>query len=260
MSTRQIGDVMLDVANISLAFGGVKALTDISFNVREHEIRAIIGPNGAGKSSMLNCINGVYQPQQGAITFRGQTFTHFRCDPEDPVPTTGGPTFMAAAGQRDQSSVEARPDVALFTTAPLKQDTEVVGEVRARLFVRSSEPDTDFTAKLVAAPPDSHPVNIADGVRRLRTYRSYERPRPVTPGRVVPLEIDLGATDTVFPAGWRIRLEVSSSNFPRFDRNPNTGAPFGTGTELRPADNEVLHGEPESSALLLPIRGRARQG
>src|SRR5213083_2446812 len=76
MSTRQIGDVMLDVQNISLSFGGVKALTDISFNVREHEIRAIIGPNGAGKSSMLNCINGVYQPQQGAITFRGRTFSH----------------------------------------------------------------------------------------------------------------------------------------------------------------------------------------
>ncbi len=74
--TRKIGDVILDVQNISLAFGGVKALTDISFNVREHEIRAIIGPNGAGKSSMLNCINGVYQPQQGSITFRGQTFKH----------------------------------------------------------------------------------------------------------------------------------------------------------------------------------------
>ena len=71
---RQIGDVILDVQNISLAFGGVKALTDISFNVREHEIRAIIGPNGAGKSSMLNCINGVYHPQQGTITFRGQQF------------------------------------------------------------------------------------------------------------------------------------------------------------------------------------------
>jgi len=70
------GDVILDVKNISLSFGGVKALTDISFNVREHEIRAIIGPNGAGKSSMLNCINGVYTPQQGAITFRGQTFSH----------------------------------------------------------------------------------------------------------------------------------------------------------------------------------------
>src|SRR5438034_1001511 len=76
MSTRQIGDVMLDVANISLAFGGVKALTDISFNVRENDIHAIIGPDGARKSSMLNCINGVYQPQQGAITFRGQTFRH----------------------------------------------------------------------------------------------------------------------------------------------------------------------------------------
>ncbi|MCH7341908.1 ABC transporter ATP-binding protein [Pelomonas sp. CA6] len=76
MSTKKIGDVILDVQNISLSFGGVKALTDISFNVREHEIRSIIGPNGAGKSSMLNCINGVYQPQQGSITFRGQTFKH----------------------------------------------------------------------------------------------------------------------------------------------------------------------------------------
>ncbi len=73
---KKIGDVILDVKNISLRFGGVNALTDISFNVREHEIRAIIGPNGAGKSSMLNCINGVYTPQQGAITFRGQTFSH----------------------------------------------------------------------------------------------------------------------------------------------------------------------------------------
>ena len=73
---KKIGEVILDVKNISLGFGGVKALTDISFNVREHEIRAIIGPNGAGKSSMLNCINGVYTPQQGAITFRGQTFSH----------------------------------------------------------------------------------------------------------------------------------------------------------------------------------------
>jgi branched-chain amino acid transport system ATP-binding protein len=73
---RRIGDVILEVKNISLAFGGVKALTDISFDVREHEVRAIIGPNGAGKSSMLNCINGVYTPQQGTISFRGKTFSH----------------------------------------------------------------------------------------------------------------------------------------------------------------------------------------
>ncbi|MCL5969623.1 MAG: ATP-binding cassette domain-containing protein, partial [Betaproteobacteria bacterium] len=76
MSKKKIGDVILDVHNISLRFGGVKALSDISFDVREHEIRAIIGPNGAGKSSMLNCINGVYKPQEGSITFRGQTFKH----------------------------------------------------------------------------------------------------------------------------------------------------------------------------------------
>ncbi|MBJ7419388.1 MAG: ATP-binding cassette domain-containing protein, partial [Rhodoferax sp.] len=74
--SKRIGNVILNVSNISLAFGGVKALTDISFDVREHEIRAIIGPNGAGKSSMLNCINGVYTPQQGSITFRGKTFSH----------------------------------------------------------------------------------------------------------------------------------------------------------------------------------------
>jgi branched-chain amino acid transport system ATP-binding protein len=73
---RNIGEAILEVQGISLAFGGVKALTDISFDVREHEVRAIIGPNGAGKSSMLNCINGVYQPQQGAISFRGRTFKH----------------------------------------------------------------------------------------------------------------------------------------------------------------------------------------
>ena len=76
MSARKIGEVILDVKNISLRFGGVKALTDISFDVREHEVRAIIGPNGAGKSSMLNCINGVYTPQQGTIAFRGKTFAH----------------------------------------------------------------------------------------------------------------------------------------------------------------------------------------
>ena len=76
MRTQPIGDVILDIQNLSLRFGGVKALTDISFNVREHEIRAIIGPNGAGKSSMLNCINGVYTPSEGSITFRGKTFSH----------------------------------------------------------------------------------------------------------------------------------------------------------------------------------------
>jgi putative CocE/NonD family hydrolase len=185
---------------------------------------------------------------------RARGFTHFRYDPMDPVPTTGGPAFLVAAGQKDQSSVEARPDVALFTSAPMARDTEVAGEVRARLFVRSSEPETDFTAKLVAVDPDGHPVNITDGIRRLTSYRNYAQPHPVIPGEVVLLEIDLGPTDTVFRAGWRVRLEISSSNFPRFNRNPNTGAPFGSDTRLRPADNEVLQGGSEDSALLLPIR------
>jgi uncharacterized protein len=178
----------------------------------------------------------------------------YRYDPTDPVPTTGGPAFLVAAGQKDQRAVEERADVALFTTPPLEEETEVAGEVRVRLFVRSSEPDTDFTAKLVAVLPDGRALNLADGIRRLRTWRSYEQPRRVTPGVVVPLEIDLGPTDAVFHAGWRLRLEVSSSNFPRFDRNPNTGAPFGADTRLRPADNEVLLGAERASALTLPVR------
>jgi len=167
----------------------------------------------------------------------GKSVTHFRYDPANPVPTTGGPTFLVPAGQKDQRSVETRPDVTLFTTPPLKEDVEIAGEVNARLLVRSSEPDTDFTAKLVVVQPDGRAVNLLDGIRRLQTYRSYDRPRQITPGRAVPLVIDLGATDVMISAGSRIRLEISSSNFPRFDRNPNTGAPFGTETTLRPADN-----------------------
>jgi len=92
--SKKIGDVILDVHNISLSFGGVKALADISFNVKEHEIRAIIGPNGAGKSSMLNCINGVYQPQQGSITFRGQTFKHMK------QPAAAGAAHRTSAKRR----------------------------------------------------------------------------------------------------------------------------------------------------------------
>ena len=95
MTSRHIGDVILKVDNISLAFGGVKALTDVSFDVREHEVRAIIGPNGAGKSSMLNCINGVYSPQQGAITFKGQTFGHMR--PRDAAEMGIARTFQSLA-------------------------------------------------------------------------------------------------------------------------------------------------------------------
>jgi len=104
MATKQIGDVILDVKNISLSFGGVKALTDISFDVREHEVRSIIGPNGAGKSSMLNCVNGVYRPQEGAITFRGKTFHHMD---SHQVATMGiGRTFQSLALFKGMSVID----------------------------------------------------------------------------------------------------------------------------------------------------------
>ena len=98
MGIRKIGEVVLDVHNISLRFGGVKALTDISFDVREHEVRAIIGPNGAGKSSMLNCINGVYTPSEGSITFRGRTFSHMNSRQVAELGVVEAKRFPAAAG------------------------------------------------------------------------------------------------------------------------------------------------------------------
>jgi uncharacterized protein len=182
-------------------------------------------------------------------------------DPRDPVPTTGGPTFLpgmfigANAGPRDQRAVEARRDVLCYTSEPLAGPLEVIGPVLAVLQVSSSAPDTDFTAKLVDVAPDGRAENLADGILRARYRESLSEPAPLEPGRVYQVTVDLVATAVVFAAGHRIRLEVSSSNFPRFDRNTNTGGVIAAEGEadLRQAVNRVHHTRALPSRLVLPV-------
>lgn len=182
-------------------------------------------------------------------------------DPSDPVPTVGGASFLpglfvaANAGPRDQNAVESRADVLCYTSAPCAQDMEVTGPVKLVLYVRSSAPDTDFTGKLVDVFPDGRAINLTDGILRARYRGGFHTQELMTPGEVYCLEIDLVATANVFQAGHCIRLEVSSSNFPRFDRNTNTGGIIAQETEADfvSATNTVLHDAQHPSHLVLPV-------
>jgi putative CocE/NonD family hydrolase len=181
----------------------------------------------------------------------------FVYDPRNPVPTRGGGLCCWAAalpaGAYDQRDVEARPDVLVYSTPPLKSDVEVTGPIKVYLWAATSAPDTDFTAKLVDVGTCGYARNVQDGIIRARCRESPDRPRPVTPGEVYKYVIDLAATSNVFKAGHRIRVEISSSNFPHFARNSNTGHPLAQDAELRPATQTVLHDASHPSHIVLPI-------
>jgi putative CocE/NonD family hydrolase len=185
---------------------------------------------------------------------------HYLYDPRDPVPTRGGPLCCHIAvlpvGAYDQREVEERPDVLVYTTPPLDRDIEVTGPVMVTLFAASSATDTDFTGKLVDVSPDGYARNLCEGIIRARYRESREKPTLVEPGRAYEYTIDLIATSNLFKAGHRIRVEISSSNFPRFDRNPNTGAPLGVDGELRPALQTIFHDVERPSRVVLPVVGR----
>ncbi len=179
-------------------------------------------------------------------------------DPADPTPTRGGTLLMTPeypAGPYDQRVIEARPDVLTYVSAPLKQDTEVTGPITVRLWAVSSAPDTDVVARLTDVFPDGRSFNLTDGIVRAR-YRGLaagELPSPIEPGRPYEYLIDLWATSNVFLAGHRIGLQVTSSCFPRWDRNPNTGHPVGANAELRVAHQEILHDREHPSHVVLPL-------
>lgn len=174
-------------------------------------------------------------------------------DPNDPVPTRGGSTLGIALGVFDQSKIEERTDVLVYTSDVLTADMEVTGPIILKLFAASSALDTDFTAKLVDVRPDSYAQNLAEGVMRARFRESLSTPTLITPEKVYEYAVDLWATSHVFTAGHRVRLEVSSSNFPRYDRNPNTGHDFGVDAELRVARQTIFHDNRYPSHLLLPV-------
>jgi uncharacterized protein len=178
----------------------------------------------------------------------------FKYDPDNPAPTAGGNNLGGApAGPFDQTRVEQRSDVLVYSSAPLKDSVEVTGPVTMILYAASTAKDTDFTAKLVDVHPDGKAYNLCDGIIRARWRDSRTTASLLAPGEVCRYEIDLWVTSNVFKPGHRIRVEISSSNFPRFDRNPNSGLPFGTDTEVLSATQTIFHGGERASHLLLPI-------
>lgn len=184
------------------------------------------------------------QEQVGAISFR--------YDPANPVPTRGGCNLTIPSGPMDQRPVEDRPDVLVFTTEPLAEPLEVTGRIFAELFVSSDSPDTDFTAKLTDVYPDGRSMLLCDGILRVRNREGFDREDFMEPGEVYQARVDLWSTSIIFNRGHRIRVAISSSNAPRFDPNPNTGAPFRADDERRIATNTVHMDRERPSRIILP--------
>ena len=186
-----------------------------------------------------------------------ETADQYDYDPANPVITRGGALLMSPeypAGPFDQRSTESRQDVLVYTTPPLEQDIEVTGPIKVQLWAISSAPDTDFVARLVDVHPNGYAQNLTDGTVRAR-YRNAPRggkPTLIEPGMAYQYEIDLWSTSNVFKAGHCIRLDITSSNFPRWDRNLNTGATFGSDDTPVIAHQTILHNQEHPSYIALP--------
>ncbi len=182
------------------------------------------------------------------------TYTY---DPAFPVPSLGGHSCCGAQsgpqGPYDQTPVEQRSDVLVYSSAPLEHDTEMTGPVNVRLWAQSTSADTDFTAKLTVVKPDGQVINLNDGILRTPFRDSLSEPTSTTPGRPYEYQIHVWPTSCEFRAGDRVRLEISSSDYPQFAPNPNTGAPFGMDSASRTAVQTILHDRDHPSAVILPM-------
>jgi putative CocE/NonD family hydrolase len=203
------------------------------------------GPGQAGSGSLSTVAPAQEKPDQ------------YVYDPSDAAPTIGGPLCCGALptgiGPEDQRPAEARGDVLVYSTPVFAKDTEVTGPVSLDLYVSSSAVDTDFTGMLVDVWPNGFAQNLTSGILRLRYRNSQEKPELANPGETYHIAVDLWATSNVFLAGHKLRLEVSSSNFPRFDRNLNTGEEQARATRMVKATNVIYHDKLRPSALVVPI-------
>ena len=185
-------------------------------------------------------------------------------DPADPVPSRGGSVCCTGnpadqPGAYDQSDIEEREDVLVYTGDPVGEaGLEIAGPLEARLHVSSSAPDTDFTVKLLDVHPDGRSINIVEGIQRARYRDGYEAPAMMEAGEVYEVRVDLHSVAHWFAPGHRVRIEVSSSNFPRFDRNLNTGGNNYDETEWEIAENTIHHAGAHASHIVLPIVARER--
>jgi hypothetical protein len=168
-----------------------------------------------------------------------------------------GPQFFGS--RPPYMPLASRSDVLVFQTPPMEEDVEVTGPLQVKLWVSSSAGDTDFTAKLIDVYPptgdypEGYALNISDSILRMRYRESWSNPVPMEPGRVYPITMTLYPTSNVFKRGHRMRLDISSSNFPRFDVNPNTGEPLGKGRRVVVAENTLFHDRDHPSHITLPI-------
>lgn len=182
----------------------------------------------------------------------------FQYDPRDAVPTAGGallPAEPGLVGPVDQKVVDSRPDVLCYTGPVLDEAVEVTGHVELKLFVASSALDSDITAKLVDVFPDGRAINLCDGILRLRYRDDLSNPTPLAPGEVYEVTVPMAVTSNVFLPGHRIRLDISSSNFPHYDRNTNTGGviAYESIDQAIVATNRIMHGPDHPSRLILPL-------
>lgn len=189
---------------------------------------------------------------------RTEPADQFTYDPATPVPSKGGAlcctgTPDAPPGAFDQSDVEVRNDVLVYSTPPLDQGIELTGPIEADLYVSSSARDTDFTVKLIDVYPDGTAYNVQEGILRARYREGFDREVLMEPGTVYPIRVNVHSTSNYFGPGHRIRVEVSSSNFPRFDRNLNTGGANSRDTTMVVARNVIHHSARYPSHLVLPV-------
>lgn len=200
-----------------------------------------------------------------AIEGRAQAATdEYLYDPRNPVPSMGGHSCCSwtgtAQGQFDQSPIEQRPDVLVYTSAPLTAPLDVTGPVNVTLSASSDAVDTDFTAKLIDVYPDGTAVNLANGIQRASYRDSVEKPTPIEPGRIYTYTIHLWPVSNLFRPGHRLRVEISSSDFPQFDPNPNTGKTFATTTDAKIAHQTIHHGAAHLSYITLPVVPQGQDG
>jgi putative CocE/NonD family hydrolase len=185
---------------------------------------------------------------------RDEPADSYTYDPRDPVSITeGSNVWSRAAGLPDRAILPERDDVLTYETRPLLDDLDITGPIAVELYASSSAPDTDFTAALVDVYPDGYSLLIQEGILRASFRDKDADPSPIGPGEVYTLVIDLWSTSYTVPAGHKLRVEVSSSNFPRFARNLNNGGPFGTSDRIEVADQTVYHTNSYPSRLVLPV-------
>lgn len=206
---------------------------------------------GAGKANTA-AGNGVLAIAKPAAAVSDK----YQYDPNNPVPTLGGNNCCGtptAAGPKDQRPIESRNDVLVYTSEALQSPLAIAGPVKMKLFAATDGRDTDWMVKLVDVHPNGFAMNIAEGILRARFRKGVDKMELLQPNEVYEFDIDMAGTANVFQPGHRIRVDITSSNFPQFDRNPNTGEDLGASAKVRTASQTVHHGGARASHIILPV-------